>query len=461
MTTTLTTTTLKKTVPPPPPPPAWFLLPETNSVDCCTSRRRLWNARVVRDDDDDDDDDDDVEETTALKKESSSSKKRNGGGGVDARRRRRPRRPPGEETKTTTTKGGGEERSLARRAAEKHREKLLLMRKEEASSSSSEKEEKKKEEEEEEEDEERATTKSRTTTLRAYATENAQLREALRKSVARARRLETELEETTESLSACEGALKDARVSHRALQKDSRECRARDRDALKSLRKTLEERERISRGERARCGRALRYAMDCLRAHAPLMKDERNEGGSVLGSVVAELARLTEIAASAGDFGFREYGERNDGEDVHVQKHTAYKNLRTREETEDKDEAERAHQRHVDAMREAKTKITRLEDERKHLLQTLEDATHPIKEYNTAKESIFTSTPTSRDEFLFDRHAMEASATHEKATKARIEKTTFALPGADALARDIDAIDAELKKLASAFEDKQQQQRAM
>ena len=458
MTTTLTTTTLKKTVPPPPPPPAWFLLPETNSVDCCTSRRRLWNARVVRDDDDDDD----VEETTgALKKESSSSKKRNGGGGVDARRRRRPRRPPGEETKTTTTKGGGEERSLARRAAEKHREKLLLMRKEEASSSSSEKEEKKKEEEEEEEDEERATTKSRTTTLRAYAAENAQLREALRKSVARARRLETELEETTESLSACEGALKDARVSHRALQKDSRECRARDRDALKSLRKTLEERERISRGERARCGRALRYAMDCLRAHAPLMKDERNEGGSVLGSVVAELARLTEIAASAGDFGFREYGERNDGEDVHVQKHTAYKNLRTREETEDKDEAERAHQRHVDAMREAKTKITRLEDERKHLLQTLEDATHPIKEYNTAKESIFTSTPTSRDEFLFDRHAMEASATHEKATKARIEKTTFALPGADALARDIDAIDAELKKLASAFEDKQQQQRAM
>ena len=442
----MTTTTLK-TVPPPPPPAAWFLLPET-SVDCSASRRRR-NARDEHDEENDDDDD--VEETTALKKESSSKKRNGGGGGVDARRRRR-RRP--RETKTTTK--GGEERSLARRAAEKHREKLL-MRKE--ASSSSEKEEKK--EEEEEEEEERATLKSRTTTLRAYAAENAQLREALRKSLARARCLETELEETTESLSACEGALKDARVSHRALQKDSRECRARDRDALKSLRKTLEERERISRGERARCGRALRYAMDCLRAHAPLMKDERNEGGSVLGSVVAELARLTEIAASAGDFGFREYGEQNDGEDVHVQKHTAYKNLRTREETEDKDEAERAHQRHVDAMREAKTKITRLEDERKHLLQTLEDATHPIKEYNTAKESIFTSTPTSRDEFLFDRHAMEASATHEKATKARIEKTAFALPGADALARDIDAIDAELKKLASAFEDKQQQQSAM
>ena len=441
----MTTTTLK-TVPPPPPPAAWFLLPET-SVDCSASRRRR-NARDEHDEENDDDDD--VEETTALKKESSSKRRNGGGGGVDARRRRR-RRP--RETKTTTK--GGEERSLARRAAEKHREKLL-MRKE--ASSSSEKEEKK---EEEEEEEERATLKSRTTTLRAYAAENAQLREALRKSLARARCLETELEETTESLSACEGALKDARVSHRALQKDSRECRARDRDALKSLRKTLEERERISRGERARCGRALRYAMDCLRAHAPLMKDERNEGGSVLGSVVAELARLTEIAASAGDFGFREYGERNDGEDVHVQKHTAYKNLRTREETEDKDEAERAHQRHVDAMREAKTKITRLEDERKHLLQTLEDATHPIKEYNTAKESIFTSTPTSRDEFLFDRHAMEASATHEKATKARIEKTAFALPGADALARDIDAIDAELKKLASAFEDKQQQQSAM
>ena len=443
----MTTTTLK-TVPPPPPPAAWFLLPET-SVDCSASRRRR-NARDEHDEENDDDDD--VEETTALKKESSSKRRNGGGGGVDARRRRRPR--PTGETKTTTK--GGEERSLARRAAEKHREKLL-MRKE--ASSSSEKEEKK--EEEEEEEEERATLKSRTTTLRAYAAENAQLREALRKSLARARCLETELEETTESLSACEGALKDARVSHRALQKDSRECRARDRDALKSLRKTLEERERISRGERARCGRALRYAMDCLRAHAPLMKDERNEGGSVLGSVVAELARLTEIAASAGDFGFREYGEQNDGEDVHVQKHTAYKNLRTREETEDKDEAERAHQRHVDAMREAKTKITRLEDERKHLLQTLEDATHPIKEYNTAKESIFTSTPTSRDEFLFDRHAMEASATHEKATKARIEKTAFALPGADALARDIDAIDAELKKLASAFEDKQQQQSAM
>ena len=445
----MTTTTVKTVPPPPPPPAAWFLLPET-SVDCSASRRRR-NARDEHDDENDDDDDDDVEETTALKKESSSKKRNGGGGGVDARRRRR-RRP--RETKTTTK--GGEERSLARRAAEKHREKLL-MRKE--ASSSSEKEEKK--EEEEEEEEERATLKSRTTTLRAYAAENAQLREALRKSLARARCLETELEETTESLSACEGALKDARVSHRALQKDSRECRARDRDALKSLRKTLEERERISRGERARCGRALRYAMDCLRAHAPLMKDERNEGGSVLGSVVAELARLTEIAASAGDFGFREYGEQNDGEDVHVQKHTAYKNLRTREETEDKDEAERAHQRHVDAMREAKTKITRLEDERKHLLQTLEDATHPIKEYNTAKESIFTSTPTSRDEFLFDRHAMEASATHEKATKARIEKTAFALPGADALARDIDAIDAELKKLASAFEDKQQQQSAM
>ena len=53
---------------------------------------------------------------------------------------------------------------------------------------------------------------------------------------------------------------------------------------------------------------------------------------------------------SAGDFGFREYSERNDGEDVHMRNHTAYKNLRTREETEDKDEAERAHQRHVDAM---------------------------------------------------------------------------------------------------------------
>ena len=388
------------------------------------------------------DDDDDVETTTKE-----SSKKRNGFG-----------------RRGETTKKG--ERSLARRAAEKHRERLLRKASSEKEGEEEEEEEeeeekdtvtlrestneKKKKKKKKEEEEERATSR---TTLRAYAAENAQLREALRKSVARARRLETELEETTESLSACEGALKDARVSHRALQKDSRESHARDRDALKSLRKTLEERERISRGERARCGRALRYAMDCLRAHAPLMKDERNEGGSVLGSVVAELARLTEIAVSAGDFGFREYSERNDGEDVHMRKHTAYKNLRTREETEDKDEAERAHQRHVDAMREAKTKITLLEDERKHLLQTLEDATHPIIEYNTAKESIFTSTPTSRDEFLFDRHAMEASATNEKVT-ARIEKNTFALPGADALARDIDTIDSELKKLASAFEDK-------
>ena len=409
-------------------PPAWFLLPETTTTTTASRRRR--NASDVNDVNDDCD----GVETTTFGCEhpssftSKSSKKRNGG------------------LRGETTKG---ERSLARRAAEKHRERLLRK----ASSEKEEEEEKDtatlRESNNEKKEEERATSR----TLRAYASENAQLREALRKSLARARRLETELEETTESLSACEGALKDARVSHRALQKDSRESHARDRDALKSLRKTLEERERISRGERARCGRALRYAMDCLRAHAPLMKDERNEGGSVLGSVVAELARLTEIAVSAGDFGFREYSERNDGEDVHMRKHTAYKNLRTREETEDKDEAERAHQRHVDAMREAKTKITLLEDERKHLLQTLEDVTHPIKEYNTAKESIFTSTPTSRDEFLFDRHAMEASATNEKVT-ARIEKNTFALPGADALARDIDTIDSELKKLASAFEDK-------
>jgi len=296
-------------------------------------------------------------------------------------------------------------------------------------------------------------------TLRAYASENAQLREALRKSLSRANRLETELEETTKSLSSCEGALKDARISHRALQSESKERRKRDRDALNSLRKTLEERERISRGERARCGRALRYAMDCLRAHAPLAEDERNEGGSVLGSVVAELARLTEIATSAGDVGFRAYVEGSGG-------------VKRRTEGEDDDEAAFL-ERQADAMRKAKTKITQLEDERKRLLQTLEDATNPRKEYITNEEeeeeeerdSFFSSKPTARDEYLFDQDASRSANANARnffrkersATDAEesSEDLAFALPGADALARDIDALDSELKKLASAFEREQ------
>jgi hypothetical protein len=362
-----------------------------------------------------------------------------------------------------------QQRSLARRAAEKQRS--MMMTTLLSSSSSREEEARRKrvqtrgnafDDEKEKNDENKNETKTSSTsssssrTLRAYASENAQLREALRKSLSRANRLETELEETTRSLSSREGALKDARISHRALQSESKEQRKRDRDALNSLRKTLEERERISRGERARCGRALRYAMDCLRAHAPLAEDERNEGGSVLGSVVAELARLTEIATSAGDVGFRAHVEGSGG-------------VKRRTEGEDDDEAAFL-ERQADAMRKAKTKITQLEDERKRLLQTLEDATNPRKEYITNEEeeeeeerdSFFSSKPTARDEYLFDQDASTSASANARnffrKTRSAAdaeesnEDLAFALPGADALARDIDALDSELKKLASAFE---------
>ena len=343
-----------------------------------------------------------------------------------------------------------QQRSLARRAAEQQRSMMLLSSRFGNAFDDDFDDEKAKEEEKENE-----TKTSRT--LRAYASENAQLREALRKSLSRANRLETELEETIKSLASSEGALKDARISHRALQSESKEQRRRDRDALNSLRKTLEERERISRGERARCGRALRYAMDCLRAHAPLAEDERNEGGSVLGSVVAELARLTEIATSAGDVGFRAYVEGSGG-------------VKRRTEGDDDDEAAFL-ERQADAMRKAKTKITQLEDERKRLLQTLEDATNPRKEYITNEEeederdSFFTSKPTARDELLFDQDASTSASANARnffrKTRSAAdaeesnEDLAFALPGADALARDIDALDSELKKLASAFEREQ------
>jgi hypothetical protein len=359
-----------------------------------------------------------------------------------------------------------QQRSLARRAAEKQRSMMMMLEEEEQKretlrgnafddTNNASKEE---EEKENEKTLKMSSSMSSSRTLRAYASENAQLREALRKSLSRANRLETELEETTKSLSSCEGALKDARISHRALQSESKERRKRDRDALNSLRKTLEERERISRGERARCGRALRYAMDCLRAHAPLAEDERNEGGSVLGSVVAELARLTEIATSAGDVGFRAYVEGSGG-------------VKTRTEGEDDDDDEAAFlERQADAMRKAKTKITQLEDERKRLLQTLEDATNPRKEYITNEEeeeeeernSFFSSKPTARDEYLFDQDASRSASANARnffrKTRSAAdaeesnEDLAFALPGADALARDIDALDSELKKLASAFE---------
>ena len=341
-----------------------------------------------------------------------------------------------------------QQRSLARRAAEQQRSMMLFSSRFGNAFDDFDDEAKKEEEKENE-------TKTSSRTLRAYASENAQLREALRKSLSRANRLETELEETTKSLSSCEGALKDARISHRALQSESQEQRRRDRDALNSLRKTLEERERISRGERARCGRALRYAMDCLRAHAPLAEDERNEGGSVLGSVVAELARLTEIATSAGDVGFRAYVEGSGG-------------VKRRTEGEDDDEAAFL-ERQADAMRKAKTKITQLDDERKRLLQTLEDAKNPRKEYITNEEeeeeerdSFFSSKPTARDEYLFDQDASRSASANARnffrKTRSAAdaeesnEDLAFALPGADALARDIDALDSELKKLASAFE---------
>ncbi|CAL6346565.1 unnamed protein product [Bathycoccus prasinos] len=344
-----------------------------------------------------------------------------------------------EEMTRTTTKT----RSLARRAAEKQRKALLLHNTRE----------KKKEEEEEEEKTKTKNTYSSTSSmsekkqllLRAYALENAQLRESLRKSLARANSLETELEETTETLSRSERALKDALISHRALQNESKESRKRDRDALNGLRKTLEERERISRGERGRCGRALRYAMDCLRAHAPLAKDERNAGGSVLGSVVAELARLTEIAVSAGDARFKEYAEGNGVEDTHHR-------VRRKDDDSDDDDERALFQRQADAAREAKTKITLLEDERKHLLRALEAATNPSKEYITRENfSFFSAKPTIRDEYLFENDFVAPSRAGA-ATAFASSSESFALPGADALARDIDALDSELKKLATAFE---------
>ena len=352
-----------------------------------------------------------------------------------------------EEEATEATRTTTKTRSLARRAAEKQRKALLLHNTRE----------KKKEEEEEEEKTKTKNTYSSTSStsekkqllLRAYALENAQLRESLRKSLARANSLETELEETTETLSRSERALKDALISHRALQNESKESRKRDRDALNSLRKTLEERERISRGERARCGRALRYAMDCLRAHAPLAKDERNQGGSVLGSVVAELARLTEIAVSAGDAGFKDYVEGSGVEDTH---HHA----RRKDDDSDDDDDERAlFQRQADAAREAKTKITQLEDERKRLLRALEAATNPSKEYITREENVsfFSAKPTIRDEFLFESDFVAPSRAGAATAFASSSSESFALPGADALARDIDALDSELKKLATAFED--------
>jgi hypothetical protein len=196
--------------------------------------------------------------------------------------------------------------------------------------------------------------------------------------------------------------------------------------------------------------------MDCLRAHAPLAEDERNEGGSVLGSVVAELARLTEIATSAGDVGFRAYVEGSGG-------------VKRRTEGENDDEAAFL-ERQADAMRKAKTKITQLEDERKRLLQTLEDATKPRKEYITNEEeeerdSFFSSKPTARDEYLFDQDASRSASANARNffrktrsaadAEESSEDLAFALPGADALARDIDALDSELKKLASAFEREQ------
>ena len=351
-----------------------------------------------------------------------------------------------EEEETEATRTTTKTRSLARRAAEKQRKALLLHNTRE----------KKKEEEEEEEKTKTKNTYSSTSStsekkqllLRAYALENAQLRESLRKSLARANSLETELEETTETLSRSERALKDALISHRALQNESKESRKRDRDALNSLRKTLEERERISRGERARCGRALRYAMDCLRAHAPLAKDERNQGGSVLGSVVAELARLTEIAVSAGDAGFKEYVEGSGVEDTHY-------HARRKDDDSDDDDDERAlFQRQADAAREAKTKITQLEDERKRLLRALEAATNPSKEYITREENVsfFSAKPTIRDEFLFENDFVAPSRAGAATAFASSSSESFALPGADALARDIDALDSELKKLATAFE---------
>jgi hypothetical protein len=183
-----------------------------------------------------------------------------------------------------------------------------------------------------------------------------------------------------------------------------------------------------------------------LRAHAPLAKDERNQGGSVLGSVVAELARLTEIAVSAGDAGFKEYVEGSGVEDTH---HHA----RRKDDDSDDDDERALFQRQADAAREAKTKITQLEDERKRLLRALEAATNPSKEYITREENLsFFAKPTTRDEFLFENDFVAPSRAGAATAFASSSSESFALPGADALARDIDALDSELKKLATAFE---------
>ena len=127
---------------------------------------------------------------------------------------------------------------------------------------------------------------------------------------------------------------------------------------------------------------------------------------------------------------------------------------RRKDDDSDDDDERALFQRQADAAREAKTKITQLEDERKRLLRALEAATNPSKEYITREEnlSFFSAKPTIRDEFLFENDFVAPSRAGAATAFASSSSESFALPGADALARDIDALDSELKKLATAFE---------
>ena len=290
-------------------------------------------------------------------------------------------------------------------------------------------------------------------TLRAYAHENTELRDALRREMSRATLLEQKLEDAMVSVRAQSAKLKDFEVSHTSLKKDSVITRRRDRDLIMSLRKTLEERDRVSRGERARCGRALRYAIDCLRAHAPLAKDERNDGGSVLGSVVAELSRLTEIAVSCGDVGSSfDYNISASSENNAVDQNKA-----SLDETAAEEENNR--KRTNEAMRKANAKILELEEERRELLRTLE--TNTTSEY-VSKDSFALMKKKSNDDdaaeeeedaLLFEREDSLASfrASKSATTILNNDDAAFELPGADALRKDIDSLDKQLAKLANSF----------
>ena len=130
---------------------------------------------------------------------------------------------------------------------------------------------------------------------------------------------------------------------------------------------------------------------------------------------------------------------------MHMRNHTAYKNLRTREETEDKDEAERAHQRHADA--EARSQNENHATRRRTKISVANVRGRDASDNRVQRRErihFYFNTNQSRRASL--RPARDGSEPHfnEKAT-ARIEKNTFAAGRTDALARDIDTIESELK----------------